>query len=191
VRFIVECIEFFKLNDIGFTDLAGTLPNYAIQAVLGGSNAVYNCGAETGNINGWTLTQFGGTGATAVASATYPKNGTYGFLITAPANVGALVTQTFNVSATVGRTYCFGFWVRAVTGTGTVGAPKIIFKASNGDTIRTDGLDAIDGADTTYTWYARNDYVPDGAVTAEVIIEAQQLVGGCSIAYDDVIFQII
>jgi hypothetical protein len=191
VRSIVQGQTGYRVNAIGCNDLAGTLADYSIQAVLGGSNAIYNCGAETGNTNGWTLTQYGGSGATVAASTVYPKNGTYGFLITAPANVGALVTQTFNVSGDSGRSYCFGFWVRAVTGTGTVGAPQIIFKASDGTSLRTDGLTPILGTATTYTWYARNDAIPDGAVTAVITIDAQQLAGGCSVAYDDVIFQII
>lgn len=191
VRTIVEGQTGYRVNAIGCNDLAGTLPNYAIQAVLGGSNAVGNCNAEIGNTNCWTLTQYGGTGSTFTASTLYPKNGTYGFLITAPANVGANVTQTFNVSADAGRSYCFGFWVRAVSGTGTVANPQVQFKASNGDVIRTDALVGVLGTETTYTWYARNDFIPDGAVTATVQIDAQQLVAGCSVAYDDIIFQVI
>lgn len=191
VRSIVQGQQGFRVNAVGCNDLAGTLANYTIQAVLGGSNALYNCGVETGNTNGWTLTQYGGSGATIAASSSYPKNGTYGLLVTAPAGVGALVTQTIDVSSFAGRSYCFGFWARAVSGTGTVGLPQILFKASDGSTVRSDALTAVLGTDTTYAWYARNDAIPDGAVTAVVTIEAQQLAGGCSVAYDDVIFQVI
>lgn len=191
VRTIVEGQKGYRVNAVGCNDLAGTLPGYTDQAVLGGSNSVFNCDAEIGTVAGWTLSQYGGTGSTVVASASYPKNGTYGFLVTAPANVGALVKQIVNVSTFAGRSYCFGLWARAVTGTGTVGNPQVVFKTQDGTIIRIDGLDGVTGTTTTYTWYAINASIPDGAVTAEITIDAQQLVGGCSVAYDDIIFQVI
>jgi hypothetical protein len=191
VRSIVEGQKGFRVNAIGCNDLSGTLPNYLIQAVLGGSNSIGNCDAEIGTTNCWSLLQYGGTGSTFIASASYPKNGTYGFLLTAPANVGAIASQTFNISSNAGRRYCFGFWIRAVSGTSNISFPQIVFKGSNGDIIRADSTIAVTGSDTTYRWVALNDVIPDGTVTAEIQLDAQQLVGGCSVAFDDVIFQII
>lgn len=191
VRTVVEGQTGYRVSAVGCNDLAGTLPDYTIQAVLGGSNSLYNCDAEIGTTAGWTLSQYGGTGSTVVASTSYPKNGTYGFLVTAPANVGALVKQIVDVSTFGGRSYCFGLWGRAVAGTGTVGNPQVIFKTQDGTTVRTDSLTGIAGTTTTYTWYAINAAIPDGAVTAEIVFDAQQLVGGCSVAYDDIIFQVI
>lgn len=191
IRSIVEGEIGYLVNATGCTTLNGVLPNYTIQAVLGGSNALYNSNAEIGSVNGWTLTQYGGTGATFVASTTYPKNGTYGFLLTAPANVGAYATQKINVSGQAGRSYCLGFWARAVSGTGAIAFPQVVFKTQSGTTVESASLDAINGTSTTYTWYARNGYIPDGAYEAEITLDAQQLAGGCAVAYDDIVFQII
>ncbi len=179
---------------IGCDTLSGVLSTFDNQAILGGSNMVVNGGGEATTAAGWTVTTSGTGGSTFTASTLYPRNQTYNLLATGVAGGGVEAYQEFDVSNAVGRACCIGLWVRAISGTGTIATPQLRFLDTSGTLITpswTVFAPVVSGADTTYKWYAGNTYVPDGAATVRVVLDAQQLAGGCSVAYDDVSFQII
>jgi hypothetical protein len=180
---------------IGCDTLSGVLPTFNNQAILGGSNMVVNGGGEAASAAGWTVAPFGAPGSTFIASALFPRNQTHCLLATGVAGGGVSAYQDFNVAGANGRACCVGLWVRAITGVGTVATPQLQFFDQANNLIVLPPWTGfgvlVDGADTTYTWYAGNTYIPDGAVKARVVVDAQQLVGGCSVAYDDISFQII
>jgi hypothetical protein len=179
---------------IGCDTLSGVLSTFNNQAILGGSNMIVNGGGEAASAAGWTVAPYGTPGSTFIASALYPRNQAHCLLATGVAGGGVVAYQDFNVAGANGRACCVGLWVRAISGVGTVAAPQLQFfdQANNQITPAWSVFGpAVNGADTTYTWYAGNTYIPDGAVKARVIVDAQQLAGGCSVAYDDISFQII
>ena len=154
-------------------------------------NLLYNGGAETGNVNGWTASTYGVPGSTAVASAAAAKVGAFGFRVTAVAGGGILFSQSFSVGGRVGRTYLIGFWARAVAGVGNLSFPKVYTKSTTGNVITTNGAFAITGADTAWTWYGGFGIVEEGTSTITVELEGQALAGGCTIDFDSVILNII
>jgi hypothetical protein len=194
IRSIVEGLG-KHVTATGCNLIAGTTNDFTIQAVLGGSNALFNGDFELGATQGWAFSTYGPTTppntSTATADAASAKDGAYGAHITAIANCGAQLTQDIDVSGMVGRVFCIGMWAKAISGTGTLAFPTLQFISHNNAVVQTPFSFAVTDANTTFFWRAYTGYIPDGAKTARVILDAQQLVGGCQVAYDNVVFQVI
>lgn len=157
--------------------------------VIGESvNCLSNGNLETGDTTGWTITPYGTSGATAVASATAKKNGNYGLLITTVVGGGINITQS--VKCLPGQFVTSSFWARVDSYTvDPPGFCHLYFYDSLGNLLLSTGGSSLD---TSGTWatvsYGMRAYAPAGAASVTFEINGQP--GDNVIYIDDVILNI-
>ena len=150
-------------------------------------NRAYNGDFEAGNTNGWTIAAYGTPGATAVASATAKKDGSYGLLVTTVGGGGVNVTQSFPVRpGELVKVFC---WAKVATlATAQAGWFSIDFLSADGQVLAAYG-DAI-----TATYWAQwgtgiSYYAPIGVASVRLALNGQP--GGNVLYYDNVAINIV
>ena len=150
---------------------------FTLSTTNGGTGVTTTAGTPTG----LTYT----TLSTAVASATAKKNGTYGLLLAADAG-GINFTQKVYVRP--GQLLLAFCWYKVATaGTGSKGSLQVVYADANGATISTPG-DSFTSSSWTIFGTSCSSYVPPGAITATVTINAQS---GAVVWIDEVIVNLV
>ena len=150
-------------------------------------NRAYNGDFEAGNTNGWTIAAYGTPGATAVASATAKKDGSYGLLVTTVVGGGVNATQSFPVRpGELVKVFC---WAKVATlATAQAGFFSIEFLSADGRVLAAYG-DAI-----TTTYWAQlgtgiSYYAPIGVASVRLTLNGQP--GGNVLYFDNAAINIV
>ena len=169
------------------------LSGNSFQAASGGqkcpvsvtANSLNNGNFELGNINGWTAVTYGVGGSTATATLAAAKNGAFGLELTTVALGGINIYQQFAVKP--GQLLQVFAWARVQTaGSVPSGYFQMTFLDTLGNAVSTTYSDPISNAAWGQFGSSQTRYVPAGASTCSILINAQ--VGGPNVIYvDDVI----
>lgn len=150
-------------------------------------NEVRNGDFESGNMIGWTVTPYGTTGSTMVASSTAKKNGSYGCLATSVSGGGCNSTQTKPCKP--GQLTQVSAWVYVATGAvSPEDYVQVQFNDASGNVIATYG----DSVTSLTTWSCIGSgcakYAPAGTATVTFVLNVQP--GGNVVYFDDIVFNI-
>lgn len=152
------------------------------------ANSLNNGNFELGNTNGWTALPYGVAGSTAVADAAAAKNGGFGLKLTTVAGGGINIYQQFAVKP--GQLLQTFAWARVQTaGSTPSGYFQMTFLDALGNAVSPTYSDPISNAAWGQFGSSQTRYVPAGASTCSILINAQ--VGGPNVIYvDDVIVNV-